>query len=166
MIRSILHKFVSHLDNTPHWYLHIRRIIGQILEERHTLHTAILLEIFRKEPTRLQIDTHGAKDNSKVVLVIILHALVRLTLLHQPSLPTNLRRNFVVWETGRTEDGDLLATSDGVHGVDGADPGRDHLFGVDAGVGVDGGAVDVEVVFRHHFGAFVDGVSGAVEDAA
>lgn len=38
--------------------------------------------------------------------------------------------------------------------------------GVDARVGVDGRAVDVEVVFREHLGPLVDGAAGAVEDAA
>lgn len=85
-------------------------------------------------------------------------------------------------KTGGGEDGDLLATGDRVHGVDGGDTGRDHLFGVHlfvvsrrllplglkpySRVWVDRAAVDVEVVFRKHLGALVDWLSRTVEDAA
>ena len=98
--------------------------------------------------------------------MIVMRPLILPLLLHQTCLPTNLRRDLVMRETGSAEDGNLLPTRDRVHGVDGADAGRDHLFGVDAGVGVDGRAVDVEVVLRQHLGSFVNGAAGAVEDAA
>lgn len=62
----------------------------------------------------------------------IVHALVRNTLLlDQTCLPANLGSNFVVRETSCGENGDLLTTSNGVHGVDGRDTGGDHLLGVD-----------------------------------
>jgi hypothetical protein len=46
------------------------------------------------------------------------------------GLPTR-PADFVVGKTRGGEDGDLLATGDRVHRVDGGDTGRDHLFGVD-----------------------------------
>jgi hypothetical protein len=65
-----------------------------------------------------------------------------------------------------------LATSDGVHGVDGRDTGGDHFFGVHldslvmryldknthaySRVWVDRTAVDVEVVLCEHLRALVD----------
>lgn len=44
----------------------------------------------------------------------------------------------VVRETCSREDGDLLASGDAVHAVDGRDAGLDHLLGVNAALGVDG----------------------------
>jgi len=47
-----------------------------------------------------------------------------------------------------------------------ADAGLDHLLGVDARLGVQRGAVDVQELLREHGGALVDGLAGAVEGAA
>lgn len=63
------------------------------------------------------------------------------------------------------EDGNLLSTSDGVHRVDGRDTRLDHLLGVNPRVGVDGRAVDVEVLLGKDLGSLVDRVTGTVEDA-
>ena len=107
----------------------IRRVIGQVQEECNTLHTAILLEITSEETTGLHVNTHGREDNRKVLLVIIVDTLRRL--LDQTGLTTDLRGNLVVWKTSGREDGDLLSSGNGVHGIDGGNSGRDHFFGVD-----------------------------------
>lgn len=164
MIRSMLHSSVSERDKKVAEE-NVRRVVGQVQEQRHALHTAVLLEVLGEEPARLQVDTHRAKHNAEVVRVVVVRALVHALILHQPRLPADLRGNLVVRQTGGGENRDLLATGDGVHGVDGGDTGGDHLLGVDAGVGVDGRAVDVEVVLGENLGALVDGTSGAVEDA-
>lgn len=167
MIRSMLEWRISNVNCFfDARRRHLRRIIGQVQEQRDPLHTTILLEITSEETARLQIHTHGTKDNAEILLMVVMRALVLLLLLHQPCLSTNLRRNLVVRQTGGGEDGDFLATRDGVHGVDGGDAGGDHFFGVLAGIRVDGGAVDVEVVFGEHFWSFVDWTTAAVEDAA
>ena len=148
-----------------------RRVVGQVQEQRHALHTAVLLKVAREEARRLQVDTHSSKHNGEVVLVVVVYALVHallllLLLLHQPRLPTDLRRDLVVRQTCSREDRNLLATCDGVHGVNGGDTGRNHLLGVQARVRVDRRAVDVQVVLRKHLGSLVDSSSAAVEDAA
>lgn len=62
----------------------------------------------------------------------VVRTLVRDTLLlHQTCLPANLRGDFVVRKTGGGEDGNLLATSNGVHGVNGRYTGGDHLLRID-----------------------------------
>ena len=166
MIRSMLYKNTLAIPSWQDGRTCIRGIIGQVQEQGHTLHTSILLEVLGEESTRLQVDTHRSEHDGEIVLMVVMRALVRALHLHQTRLPTYLRCDLVVRETCCREDGDLLPTGDGIHGVDGGDTGGDHLFGIDAGVGVDGRAVDVEVVLREHFGAFVDGAAGAVEDAA
>lgn len=61
----------------------------------------------------------------------VVHALVGDTLLlHQTGLATNLSSDFVVGKTGGGEDGNLLASSNRVHGIDGGDTGRNHLLGI------------------------------------
>lgn len=108
-----------------------RGVIGKVKEESDTLQTAVLFKVAGEKTGGLQVNTHSTEDNREVVLVAIVHALVRDTLLlHQACLPTNLGGNLVMWETGSGEDGNLLATGDRVHGVDGGDTGGDHLFRV------------------------------------
>ena len=129
MIRSMLFDSLAHpFHNVIDTLFHSRRIIGQVQEQRDTLHTAILLKVSREESRRLQIDTHGTKHDGEVLLVTIVYILCGLA--DQTCLPTDLRCDFVVGETGGGEDGDFLAASDRVHGVDGGDTGGDHFFGV------------------------------------
>lgn len=110
----------------------LRGIIGKVKEERDTFQTAVLFKITSEETSCFQVDTHGTEHNREVVLMTIVCALICHTLLlNQASLSTNLRGNFVVRKASSGEDGDLLSTGDGVHGVDGGDTGRDHLLGVD-----------------------------------
>lgn len=59
----------------------------------------------------------------------IVNALRRLV--DQACLTTNLCSDFIVGKTGSGENGDLLSSGNGVHGVDGGDTSGDHLFGVD-----------------------------------
>lgn len=109
----------------------VRRIISKIEEEGDTLQTAVLFEVTREESGRFQVDTHGGEDDGEVLLVVIVHTLVRSPLLlDQASLSTDLSGNLVVRQTSGGEDGDLLSTSDRVHGVDGRDTGGYHFFGV------------------------------------
>lgn len=111
--------------------LDLRRVVRQVQEQCDTLHAAILLEISGEEAARLQVDTHGTEHNREVVVVVIMDTLSRLS--NEASLSANLRGDFVVRETGGGENGNLLATGDRVHGVDGGDTSRDHLFGVNLG---------------------------------
>jgi hypothetical protein len=176
MIRSMLCRVSRNFLHAPH---HLRRVVGQVQEQGDTLHTAVLLEVLGEEAARLQVDTHGTEDDREVVVVVIVHTLCWLS--DQAGLSANLRGDLVMRQTGRGEDGNLLATGDRVHRVNGGDTGRDHLLGIHLArsvlpcdiaahraysrVWVDGTAVDVEVVLRKHLGALVDGLSGAVENA-
>ena len=63
--------------------------------------------------------------------------LVRTWQFNERSLSANLRGNLVVRESVSREDGDLLTSGNGVHDVDGGDPGLDHLLRVDPRVGID-----------------------------
>jgi hypothetical protein len=108
-----------------------RWIVCQVQEQRDTLHTAVLLEIACEEASSFQVDTHGTEDDGEVVGVSIVDALVDPSwATDQTSLSANLGGNFVVRQTGRREDGNLLATGDRVHGVDSRDTGGDHFLGV------------------------------------
>lgn len=114
------------------WTGYIRGVVGQVQEKSHTFQTAVLLEISGEESSGFQIYTHSSENNGEVVLMSIMCALIRYALLlNQTSLSTNLGSNFVMWETGSREDGNLLSTSNRVHGIDGRDTSRDHLFRVD-----------------------------------
>lgn len=84
-------------------------------------------------------------------------------------------------KTGGRENGNLLATSDGVHGVDGGDTGGDHFFGVNlryilatgsfycifgssySRVWVDRLSVDIQVILSQHLGTLIDRTSRTVE---
>jgi hypothetical protein len=128
MIRSMLLR-VSDVDRNSQVYS--RRVVRQVQEQGDTLHTAVLLEISCEETARLQVDTHGTENDGEVVCVSVVYALVdpsRST--DQTGLSANLGGDFVVGKTGRGEDGNLLATSNGVHGVDSGDTSGDHFFGV------------------------------------
>lgn len=110
---------------------HLRRVVRQVQEQGDTLHATVLLEISCEETTCLQVDTHSTEDDGEVVGVSVVYALVDLSRpTDQAGLSTNLRSDLVVGKTGRGEDGNLLTTGNGVHGVDGRDTGGDHFFGV------------------------------------
>jgi len=75
---------------------------------------------------------------------------LRLQLLDEAGLPADLRGDVVVRQARGGEERDLLATRDGVHGVNGRDTGLDHLLRVRALGRVDGRAVDVQERLRQH----------------
>lgn len=134
MMRSIL-VCVNEVDQ--HHRAHLRRVVRQVQEQGDTLHTAVLLEISCEETARLQVDTHSTENDGEVVGVAVVYALVNLgRSTDQTGLSANLSGDFVVRKTGRGEDGDLLATGNRVHGVDGGDTSGDHLFGVDLDMSV------------------------------
>jgi len=139
-----------------------RRVVGQVGEHGDALHGTVLLEVLGEETGSLQVDTHGTENDGEVVVVHVLGSLALV--LDETCLATDLRGNLVVRKTRCRENGDLLATGDRVHGVNGADTGGDHLLGVDTRVWVDGRTVDVEVVLGQDLGALVNGAAGTVED--
>jgi hypothetical protein len=47
---------------------------------------------------------------------------------------------FIVRQTSSREDGNLLTTSNGVHGINSGDTSLNHFFRIHAGEGVDGRA--------------------------
>jgi hypothetical protein len=94
----------------------IRRVVCQVQEQGNSLHTAVLLEVTSEESAGLQVDTHGTEDDGEVVLVVVVNALGGLD---QTGLSTNLGSNFVVGQTSGREDGNLLTTSNRVHGING-----------------------------------------------
>ena len=109
----------------------LRGVVGQVEEQGDTLHAAVLFEISCEESARLQINTHSTEDDGEVVGVAVVDTLVdpgRST--DQASLSANLGGDFVVGKTGGGEDGNLLATRNRVHRVDGRDTGGDHFLGV------------------------------------
>eukprot|EP00050_Salpingoeca_kvevrii_P005899 m.286285 g.286285 ORF g.286285 m.286285 type:complete len:410 (+) comp11542_c0_seq1:188-1417(+) len=140
------------------------RVVGKVEEERDTLHGAVLLEVLLEKAGRLHVDTHGSEHNGKRLVAGVTRAVAAV--LDKAGLTANLGSNLVVGKTGSREDGNLLTAGNAVHRVNGRDTGLDHLLGVDAAVGVDGLAVDVEEVVSKDTGALVDGLAGAVEDAA
>ena len=105
----------------------LRRVVGQVQEQSNSLHTAVLLEIASEESAGFQVDTHGTEDDGEVVLVVIVNTLGGLD---QTGLSTNLGSDLVVRQTSGGEDGNLLTTSNRVHGVNGRNTGRDHLLGI------------------------------------
>ena len=47
-------------------------VIGEVEEEAHVLHGAVLLEILLEKPGRLLVDTHGRKHNDEVAAARVL----------------------------------------------------------------------------------------------
>jgi hypothetical protein len=110
--------------------IYVRRIVGKVEEQSGTFQTAILLKVAGEETGSFQVDTHGTKDNGEVLLVSIVGTLVGdALLLDQASLSANLGGNFVMGETGSREDGNLLATGNRVHRIDGRDTSGNHFLG-------------------------------------
>jgi len=140
------------------------RIVGQVQEQAHVLHGTVLLEVLLEETGRLHVHTHSGEHDGEVVGVVIQHGLARQ--LDETGLTTDLGGDFVVGQTGGGEDGDLLATGNRVHHIDGRDTGLDHLLGVDTRPGVDGLALDVQEVLGQDWGSLVDGLAGSVEHTA
>ena len=68
-------------------------------------------------------------------------------------MAANLCSNLIVRKTGSREEWNLLPSSDSVHDVNGGDASLDHLLGVGAFRGVNGGSADVQPVLRNDRGA-------------
>jgi hypothetical protein len=126
MIRSIL-VWCQCCTRKKDCKIDVRRVVGQVQEQSDSLHTAVLLKVASEKSGGFQVDTHGTEDDGEVLLVVIVDTLGRLD---QTGLSTNLSGNLVVGQTGGREDGNLLTTSNRVHGVNGRDTGRDHLLGI------------------------------------
>mmetsp|Transcript_7110 Transcript_7110/g.17954 ORF Transcript_7110/g.17954 Transcript_7110/m.17954 type:complete len:561 (+) Transcript_7110:182-1864(+) len=139
-----------------------RRVVGQVQEEHDVLHGAVLLEVVAEEACRLHVHTHGAEDDAEVIRRVVQHVLA----LDQRGLTADLRRDLVVRQARGREEGQLLATHHGVHGVDSTDARLDHLLGVDARLRVQRRAVDVQVILCQHRGSLVNGLARAVEGTA
>mmetsp|Transcript_62503 Transcript_62503/g.167417 ORF Transcript_62503/g.167417 Transcript_62503/m.167417 type:complete len:335 (+) Transcript_62503:537-1541(+) len=137
-------------------------VVGEVQEQDDVLHGAVLLKIVLKKPCRLHVHPHGPEHNRKIIRGVVLGVL----LLHQPGLPADLGGDLVVGQAGGGEQGELLPAHDTVHGVQGGDPGLDHLLGVDTRLGVDGGAVDIQVVLGEHRRPLVQGLPRPVEGPA
>mmetsp|Transcript_2828 Transcript_2828/g.6092 ORF Transcript_2828/g.6092 Transcript_2828/m.6092 type:complete len:274 (+) Transcript_2828:2106-2927(+) len=89
------------------------RIVGQVQEQRSTLHSTTFFEIGTEETSGFHIHTHGTKDNTEILFVCI-HGIL---LFDERSLARNLCGNFVVRKTGSRENRNLLSTSNGVHDI-------------------------------------------------
>ena len=70
--------------------VHSRRIIGQVHEQRDSIQTTILLKVLLEEPRRLHVDTHGAEDNVKVVLVTVVNGFRVARSVDETCLTTDL----------------------------------------------------------------------------
>ena len=105
-----------------------RGIIGKIQEERNPLHASVLLKVAREESTRLHVDTHGRENDGEVVLVSVMNTFCGFA--YQACLSTYLCGDLVMWKTGGGEDGNLLSSGDGIHGVNGRNTCRNHLLRV------------------------------------
>ncbi len=86
--------------------------------------------------------------------------------LDEGALATDLGSNLIVWETIGREDGDLLATGNGVHDVNSRNASLDHLLRVDPGVGIDGLALDVQEVLCHDSGSLVNWFPRSIENSS
>mmetsp|Transcript_12047 Transcript_12047/g.33351 ORF Transcript_12047/g.33351 Transcript_12047/m.33351 type:complete len:393 (-) Transcript_12047:710-1888(-) len=124
-----------------------RRIVRQVEEKDDLLQRAVLLEILLEEGRRLHVHSHGSEDDGEVLLLLpslsrgrlteevdlrlgVAVGLLAVRVLHQTSLPANLGSDFVVRETSRREQRNLLTSCDGVHHVDRRDSRLNHLLGV------------------------------------
>jgi hypothetical protein len=70
---------------------HARWVVGQVEEEGDSVERAVLLKVLSEEARRLHVDTHGGKDDGKVVVMIVVNALTGLG--DETRLPTDLRGN-------------------------------------------------------------------------
>ena len=124
----------------------LRWIVSQVQEQAYILHRAILLEILLEKSSSFHVDTHSSEDNSEIVAAIVHNVLAAMMLLDQAGLTTNLSCDFIVWQTGSRENGNLLTTSNTVHHIDRRNTSLDHFFGVFSRKRVDRLTLDVQKV--------------------
>lgn len=48
-------------------------VVGQVQEQAHVLHGAVLFEVLLEEPGGLHVDTHSGEHDGEVVFVVIQH---------------------------------------------------------------------------------------------
>lgn len=113
MIRSILRESGRYSWPLAH-VGHSRRVGSQVDEKGTVRNGTALFKVLLEESGSLHVDTHGSEDDGEVVLVAIVNTLGRSWSLDQTGLSTNLGGDLVVGQTGGTEDGDLLTSSNGV----------------------------------------------------
>mmetsp|Transcript_13236 Transcript_13236/g.27456 ORF Transcript_13236/g.27456 Transcript_13236/m.27456 type:complete len:441 (-) Transcript_13236:62-1384(-) len=134
-------------------------IIGQIQKQGRTLHGPGFFKIRAKKARRFHIDPHGPKDNGKVFFVRI-HGIL---LLDQGSLTSNLRRHFIVGQTGGGENGNLLSAGNRVHDINGGNARLNHGLGVITRTGIDGLSVNVQIGFGEYLGSLVNDFTTAIK---
>ena len=91
-----------------------RWIVGEVEEQHHLLERPVALEISAEEIRRLEVDSHRREHDAKlVILVVQLDEVASLVgLLHQASLPADLRGDLVVGQARGGEERDLLPSRD------------------------------------------------------
>ncbi|EZA62788.1 hypothetical protein X777_07604 [Ooceraea biroi] len=77
-----------------------RRVVGQIQEEAHVLHGAVLLEVLLEETSGLHVDTHRRKHDGEVVLVRVENRFSGH--FHETCLTTDLRGD--LWKRGKSSE--------------------------------------------------------------
>ncbi|KAH3660774.1 hypothetical protein OGATHE_005106 [Ogataea polymorpha] len=138
------------------------RVVSQVQEQRSSIQRTVLFEILFEETRRLQVDTHGGKNNTEILLMAVLNI---LGWSHQSCLSTNLGCDFIVRKTRSRENRDFLSSGDGVHGVDSRNTSGNHLLWVDTSKWIDRRSVDVKVVFSKHTRAIIDRSSRTIKDS-
>jgi hypothetical protein len=103
-------------------------IVGVIHEKNGSIHGAINLEVGLEESSSFQVDSHSRENNGEVFITVIKHILT----FDEGSLSTDLGTNLVMGKTSSGEEGDLLSSGNGGHGINGGDTCLDHLLGVDS----------------------------------
>jgi hypothetical protein len=92
-------------------------VIGEVEEEAHVLHGAVLLEILLEKAGSLHVHTHSSENDSEVALSCVTGVALGI-LPNKTCLPADLCGDFIVGQTSSTEKGNLLAARNRVHGVD------------------------------------------------
>jgi hypothetical protein len=89
--------------------------------------------------------------------------IVDILVLDQGSLTANLSTNFIVRKTSRREEGNFLATGNGVHDINGGETSLNHLLGILTLVGVNRLTLDIEEILSEHWRSMINGNTRTVE---
>ena len=103
-------------------------VVSVIHEEHDSVHGAVDLEVGSEESSDLHVDSHSGEHNGEVFVGVIKDVLA----LDERGLSADLGSDLVMRESGSGEEGDLLSSGDGGHGIDGGDTSLDHLLGVNS----------------------------------
>ncbi|MBA7470796.1 hypothetical protein ES707_06083 [subsurface metagenome] len=129
-----------------------RRIVGQGEKQGHVFQDPGLLEAVDEKAGHIVLDTHGGEHHGETAL-----------LAPDLGLPGNLGGQGIVGQPVAREDGQLLATDQGVHTVDRRDAGLDEIAGILPGRGIDRPAVYVQLHLPRRGRTAVDGLTQTVE---